>query len=139
MTKDIKTDHLKLMKDRNQHMEDFIVKGIADTHTEMGEGPLAGDSIHRDTCIRSISSAPVLIAKRFQEIAHILESIYIFEQIQQKQTYRIIARGTKHRITICNQGSDKRKIDQRTNHLHITTLYTSIWEDLNKAFLKHIM
>lgn len=127
------------MKDPNQHMKDFIIKGFADTHTEMGECPLAGDIIHIDTRIRPIASAPVLIPERFQEIAHIPESIDIPEQIQQKQTYRVITRGTKHRVTICNQGSDKRKIDQRTNHLGITALYTPIWEDLNKAFFKHIM
>lgn len=100
------------MKDLDQNMEDFIVESFTDPYTEMGEGALTRDPIHTDTRVGSISSAPVLIPERFQEVAHILEAVNIPEQIQQKQTHRVIARRPEDRITICHQGPYKRKINQ---------------------------
>ena len=82
------------MKDTDQYMEDLIVEGIADTPAEMGKGGLTGDII-LDTRIGPIPSSPVFIAKCLQKSIHVLESINISKQVQQKQTYGIMERPTK--------------------------------------------
>ena len=102
------------MKDLNQQMKNFIIKCVADTPKEMRKGALAGDII-RNVGIGFISSSPVLISKPLQEVVHIPESINVSKKIQQKQTDLVITRRTRNRITICNQGSDKREIKQRTD------------------------
>ena len=63
MGEDFKADHLQVMKDTNQHMEDFIIEVMSEARPKVGEGSLTGYMLPRDTGVSSLSSASVFIVK----------------------------------------------------------------------------
>ena len=88
--------------------------------------------------MRSIRSAPVFITKQLKELAHILEPIDIVEQVQQEQTWGIIAGRAFVGIAVGHQGTDKGEIDQRSNHAAHTAFDVAVWEYFNEPFFKPI-
>ena len=88
---DFKGDHLQLMEDIDQNMEDLIIAGGAYPASEIGKSRLTGDIVGGDACKPAVRSAAVLIAEYGTEAAHLLVTIDESEQVQQKQTRRVVA------------------------------------------------
>jgi len=92
MGQDLKGDHLKVMKDTYKNMEDFIIEAFADADTEMREGALRRDMLRGDASVTTVSSASVFIMENLKELTHVLMTINIPKEVQEKQTWRIITR-----------------------------------------------
>ena len=92
MGQDLKGDHFKLMEDTYKNMEDFIIEAFADVDTEIREGALRRDMLHGDASVSTVSPASVFIMEDFKELTHILMTIHIPKEIQEKQTWGIITR-----------------------------------------------
>jgi hypothetical protein len=82
MGQDLKGDHLKLMEEVHQHMEDFIIEPFPEADAEIGEGPLRGDMLHRDASVSPVRSASVFIAEDFEELTHMRIPIDVSEEIE---------------------------------------------------------
>ena len=95
--------------------------------------------IHRDAGIGPVGSSSVFIMDKFKELTHIVISVDIPKEIQEKQTWGIITRGAIRGITVCYQRSYKGEIDQGSYHSGISSLDSAIGKDLNKAFFKAVM
>jgi hypothetical protein len=100
MGQDLKGNHLELMEEVHQHMEDFIIEPFPEADTEIGEGPLRRDMAHRDASGGPVRAASVFIMERFKELTHVLMTINIPKEVQQKEADRIIAGRTIGGITI---------------------------------------
>lgn len=100
MGEDFEGDHVKLMKDVNEDMEDFIIEAFANATAQMGESSLTGDAIDRDAGICAIGSAFIRVVDVFEELIHILIAVEQAEQVQEKETYRVITRRAEGRITL---------------------------------------
>ena len=61
MGEDFKGDHLKLVKDVDKDMEDFIVMGGAQSISEIWEGCFTGDIFYTDTGPVAVTVAAILI------------------------------------------------------------------------------
>ena len=112
MGKDLKGDHLKFMKDANQNMKDFIVKPFPQADTKVRKRAFRRDIIHGDARIGTVTPTSVFVMKDIKEVAHILMSVDISKEIQEKQAWRVITGRAEWGIAMCNQGSDEREIDQ---------------------------
>lgn len=112
MGQDLKGDHLKLVEEVHQHMEDFIIEPFPEADTEIGEGPLRRDMLHRDVSVGPVRSASVFIMEHFKELTHVLMTINIPKEVQQKETDRIIEGRAIGGISVCHQRSDEREVDQ---------------------------
>ena len=98
-TQNLKGNHLKLMKDINQHMKDFIIEGFADSVSKNRKGALTRDIPQTDTGIRSISPALIIILENRKKIGHILVPAKVSEYIKEKKAHRIIRRRAIGRIS----------------------------------------
>ena len=94
MGQDLKGNHLKLMEDTYKNMEDLIIQAFADANTEMREGALRRDMLHGDASVGAVSSASVFIMENFKELTHVLMTINIPKEVQEKQSWRIITGRT---------------------------------------------
>ena len=61
MGEDFESDHVKLMEDINEDMEDFIVTGRAESISEICEGCFTGDIFDTDTGQVAVGAAEVFI------------------------------------------------------------------------------
>jgi len=102
MGKDLKGDHLKFMKDANQHMEDFIVKPFSQACTKIWKRTLRRDMLYWYAGITTIGSASFFIVKWGKELTHILITIYIAKEIQKKQACRVITERAIRGIAVCD-------------------------------------
>jgi len=138
MSKDIKSDHLKLIKNMDQYMKDFIEQGSTKPAFKIGEGAFGGDMIYTNAGISPVGSTPVMVPQNFKEFFHILMRINIPKQLKQKKRRRVVGRRAFDRVAVSRQGSDKGKINQGNDHFDISTLDISIGQDFHKSFFKLI-
>ena len=61
------------------------------------------------------------------------------EQLQQKQTWRIITRRPHIRVAVSHQRADKGKIDQRGDHAAQAAFNIAIFKDFDEALFKAVM
>jgi hypothetical protein len=80
------------MEDTYKDMEDFIIEAFADADTEMREGALRRDMLHADASVSTVSPASVFIMEDFKELTHILMTINISKEVQEKKSWGIITR-----------------------------------------------
>lgn len=100
MGQDLKGDHLELMKEIDEDMEDFVIEVFAQADTKMGEGSLTGQMIHGDSGIAAIGSSPVFIPEQQEELRHLLIAVDIAKEIEEEEAWGIVARGTPDRISM---------------------------------------
>ncbi len=100
------------MKDANQNMKDFIVKPFPQADTKVRKRTFRRDIIHGDARIGTVSSPSVFVMEDIKEVVHILITIDISKEIQEKQAWRVITGRAEWGIAVCNQGSDEGEIDQ---------------------------
>ena len=86
-----------------------------------------------------IRSSPVIVAQDLTKAAHIWVAIDEAEKLQQKQTWRIIARRAQIGVTVGHQRADKGKIDQRGDHATQAALNIAVVKDFDEAFFKPVM
>ena len=92
MGKDLKSDHFKLLKEADQNVKNFIIEGLADTDTKIGESGFTRDMFHGDTGIGAISPTSILVPEDLKEMAHILMAVDMTKKIEEKQARWIITR-----------------------------------------------
>jgi len=87
----------------------------------------------------TVSPSPIFVTKQLKEFSHVLMSIDIAKQVEQEDTWGIIARRAIRGITVSDNGSDKGKIDEGSYHSSVSALNVSIEQDFNEAFFKLII
>lgn len=87
--------------------------------------------IHRDSGIGSVSPASILVIHNLKELTHMLIPIDVSKEIQEEETWWVIARGVIGRVAVSHKRSDKGEIDQRCDHFRVSTLHRAIVEDFN--------
>jgi hypothetical protein len=139
MGQDLKGDHLEVIEDTHEDMEDLIIEPVAEADTEIGEGPLRRDMAHRDASVSPVRSASVFIVEDFEELTHMRIPIDVSEQIEQEQAGRVIAGRPIRGVTISHERSDKGEIDQGSNHLRVSALDRAVRENFDELFFKLVM
>jgi len=62
-------------------MEDFIIEVFAQPCSKNGEGSFTGDIV-QDAGVGAIGPAAIIVTNQFKELAHILVTVDVAEQIQ---------------------------------------------------------
>jgi hypothetical protein len=136
---DFEGDHLQFMKNTNEDMKDFIVEGFSEPLSEVGKGSLTRQTRHGKAGIGTISPAFVLVPEMFAKLGDSGISIEISEQVNQEETWRIVAGRSKLRIAVGCEGTDKTEINKGCDHPWHAALDRAIGSDLHKFFLEPIL
>jgi len=84
MSKNLESDHFKLLKDADQDVEDFVVERLTEPCPKGGEGSFTWDILHADTGVGSISSTSIFIPEDTKEMAHILMAVNMTKKVEEK-------------------------------------------------------
>lgn len=136
---DLEGNHIQLVEDADQDMENLIIEGFPDTFTEIRESGFAGDHIERDTRVGSVGSSSIFISQKGKDFVGIETSIQIAEKVNEEYTGRIVAGGAERGIAVSDQGTNEGKIDQRSDHPGGATFDGTIREDFNKSLFELVM
>jgi len=90
MSKNIKSDHLKMVKDLNQNVKDLIIQAFTKLGFEIGEGSFAGNMILTNAGVSPVGSTSVTVPQNLKEFVHALMTVNVSKQFQQEKRRRII-------------------------------------------------
>ncbi len=89
MSQDFEGDHLQLMKNINENVEDFIVEGFPEALSEVGKGCLTRKLAHGEAGIGAVSPAFVFITEMFAKLGDSGISFKVPEQVNKEKAWRI--------------------------------------------------
>ena len=84
MGQDVKGDHLQLMKNVNQSVEDFVVEGLTESFPKNRKSAFTRDMFQRDAGISAISPSSILITQNAEEMAHILMAVDMTKKVEEE-------------------------------------------------------
>lgn len=139
VSQDLEGDHLQLMKNTDQDMEDFIIESLSQTSAEIRKGCFTRQMRHGKTGVGAVSSAFELITEMFAKLGDSGISFKMPEQVNKEKAWRIVAGWTKFRVAMGCDGTDKAEVDKGSEHPGHTALNGSIGADFHELFLEAVM
>jgi hypothetical protein len=89
MGEELEGNHFQVMEDAHQDMKDVIVSFFSDALAEIGEGSFGGD-VESNAGIAPIFTSSFLLPKHRQKGVHVGVVVNIPEQVQEKESHRVI-------------------------------------------------
>jgi len=138
MGEDLEGNHFQVMEDAHQDMKDVIVSFFSDALAEVGEGSFGGD-VESNAGIAPIFTSSFLIPQHSEKGVHVGVVVNIPEQVQEKESHRVIAGRAEDTVSIRHQGADKGEINQGGDYPGIAALDIPVGLYTYEAFLKGVL
>jgi hypothetical protein len=132
-------NHAELFEDADQDMKDLLVEILAKARSEIGEGCLAGEILHGEAGISSVGPSLVFVADQGENLGAVQVALKESKQIDQEETWRIVAGRAHMGVAVGDEASNEGEIDQRSDHLWVTTLDGTVGEDFDKPLFELVV
>jgi len=129
-SKNLERQQAQQLSDLHKHMEDLIVEGLAQPSPEISEGSLTWQMRVSNASVEAIMFPFFPVMDRVKEGLHIGGLFKVAEQLDEKQTNRVIGKTTDA-ISMRHNRADEGKIHQGGYEPRQAPYYTAIGMDLN--------